>query len=144
MEVFFDYNKLNKRDQVFYNAMTDSERQIFEKTWIQIEMLKLKQQQQKNASRERAAKEKRAFAEKERKERTHRLVERGAIIESLIDGSPDLSNREFMDLMTGIMNLVTVREYIESFRISFCVDSFNRAIPDNQYNYDMEESFSYS
>ena len=35
----------------------------------------------------------------ERKERTRRLIERGAILESFIDGAPELTNEQLLGLL---------------------------------------------
>ena len=59
LQINFDYEKLNKDDKKIYDAMTDSERQAFEKTWIMIETQKTKLVQQKNKSKERNRREQR-------------------------------------------------------------------------------------
>ena len=114
--ISFDYQKLNKKDQKYYDAMTDSERQNFERIWVNIETQKLRLMQQKNASKERANREKRSLAEKERKARNHRLIERGAILESCIIDPIELSNEQLREIVTRVFQSESVRQYIESIR----------------------------
>lgn len=115
-KIVFDYSKLNKTDKKIYDAMNDSEKEKYESTWIQIETLKVKQNQQKNASKERAAREKKALAEKERKERNHRLIERGAILESFIDNPTDFTNEEIKEMMEKTMTTDFMKRFIEEIR----------------------------
>lgn len=115
-KIVFDYSKLNKTDKKIYDAMNDSEKERYESTWVQIETLKVKQNQQKNASKERAAREKKALAEKERKERNHRLIERGAILESFIDNPTDFTNEEIKEMMEKTMTTDFMKRYIEEIR----------------------------
>lgn len=112
----FNFEQLNKSEQKIYSVMTDSEKQNFERIWMQMEMCKLKLTQQKNASQMRTAREKKALAEKERKERTHRLIERGAILESLIENPLDFSNEEIKVLLEKILSSETARWQIEQMR----------------------------
>lgn len=144
MTISFDFEKLSKRDQALYGAMNDSEKQNFEKTWIQIETLKQRQVQQKNMSRERVAKEKRVLAEKERKERAHRLIERGAILEAYLAKPLDFSNDDIKELISAIFNDDGVKRYIEEFRASRSVVSSDSLISeDSAYPVD-EDFYSYS
>lgn len=115
-KIVFDYSKLNKTDKKIYDAMNDSEKEKYESTWIQIETLKVKQNQQKNASKERAAREKKALAEKERKERNHRLIERGAILESFIENPTDFTNEEIKEMMEKTMTTSFMKNFIEEIR----------------------------
>ena len=115
-KIVFDYSKLNKTDKKIYDAMNDSEKEKYESTWIQIETLKVKQNQQKNASKERAAREKKALAEKERKERNHRLIERGAILESFIANPTDFTNEEIKEMMEKTMTTDFMKRFIEEIR----------------------------
>ena len=116
MTIPFDYSKLNKTDKKIYDAMNDSEKEKYESTWIQIESLKVKQTQQINASKERAAREKKALAEKERKERNHRLIERGAILESFIENPTDFTNNEIKEILEKTMTTDFMRRFIEEIR----------------------------
>ena len=112
----FDVEQLNKSEQKIYSAMTESEKQCFEKTWVQLELCKIKLTKQKNASQVRAAREKKSLAEKERKARTHRLIERGAILESLIGNSIDFTNDEIKALLEMIFSSDEAKLQLEQWR----------------------------
>ena len=112
----FDKEKLNKKDRMAYEAMNNTEKEKFEKTWVQLETQKLRLLQYMRASKERFNREKKALAEKERKERTHRLIERGAILEAYIHGSEDFSNEDIKDIVSRVMQAPSVIEYIEKTR----------------------------
>ncbi len=112
VKIDFDIEKLNKSDKKLYEAMTESEKQSFEKIWIQIEENKAKLEQRRHASKERAAREKKALAEKERRERNHRLIERGAILESVIEDPLDLSNEEIKQIVHEAMANDRIKAYI--------------------------------
>ncbi len=115
-EIIFDYSKLNRNDKRCYDAMTDSEKQNFERIWVNIETQKARLMQQKNASRERANREHKALAEKERKERNHRLIERGAILESCINAPLDFSNDQIKEIVAKVFSAEPVKQYIEGIR----------------------------
>lgn len=115
-KLFFDYSKLNKTEKLIYDNMSKSEKEKFEATWVQIETLKKRQVQHIHASKERAQREKKALAEKERKERTHRLIERGAILESLIDNPTDFSNEEIKEMMEKTLTTDFMKRFIEEIR----------------------------
>lgn len=104
LQINFDYEKLNKDDKKIYDAMTDSERQSFEKTWVMIETQKAKLVQQKNRSKERNRREQKVLADKSRKERTHRLIERGAILESFLRNPENMSNEQVKTLLEKKFN----------------------------------------
>ena len=112
----FDLTKLNKNEQKIYLGMTDSEKQAYEKTWIQLEKCKQRLIQQKNASQLRTAREQKALAEKERKARAHRLIERGAILESLINNASDFTNEELKALLEKIFSSDLAREEVGHLR----------------------------
>lgn len=116
MDVLFNIDKLNKTDRKIYEAMTDTEKQSYEKTWILIEENKIRLQQKKNASKERVAREKKALAEKDRKERVHRLIERGAILESCIDNPLDFTNNEIQMIIEKAIRSDYIKTYIEEIR----------------------------
>ncbi len=99
LQIFFDYEKLNKDDKKIYDAMKESERQAFEKTWIMIETQKAKLVQQKNRSKERNRREQKIISERVRKERTHRLIERGAILESFLRDPETMTNEQIKALL---------------------------------------------
>ena len=112
----FDIEKLNKKDRKAYEEMNDSEKVKFEKAWIQMESQKLRLFQYMNASKERNNREKKVQAEKERKERTHRLIERGAILEAYIKDPMDFTNDEIKQIVSRVMHAESVVEYIEKIR----------------------------
>ncbi len=112
----FDINKLNKKDRAVYEVMTEAEKAKFEHTWVQLESQKLRLLQYKRASKERNNREKKLLAEKERKERTHRLIERGAILEYYINDPEDFSNDEIQTIVQNVMTQETVINYIEKIR----------------------------
>lgn len=112
----FDFTQLNKAEQRVYLAMNESEKQNYEKTWTQLEACKRKLVQQKNASQLRTAREHKTLAEKERKARAHRLIERGAILESLINNPLDFSNEEVKALLEKILSSDDAKEQMEQVR----------------------------
>ena len=54
----------------------------------------------------------------ERRQRTHRLIERGAIAESLIDDAAMLTNEQFKTLLSAGLNMEAVRELLAFFKNS--------------------------
>ena len=111
----FDIEKLNKKDRSYYEKMNESEKEKFEKLWEQRETLNLKLQQTRNASTERNARERKIQADKDRRERTHRLIERGAILETFIKDASDFSNKEIEDILGKAINQY-IQNYIEEVR----------------------------
>lgn len=101
-QIIFDKEKLNKDDRKIYDLMTQSEKETFERLWISIETQKLKLFQRKNAAKERDRRERTVLAEKQRKERTHRLIERGAMLETFLEEPENLSNDEVMEILKGL------------------------------------------
>ena len=122
-KIIFDLDQLNKVDQAAYEKMSSAEKASFEKIWIQIEEAKRKLQQQKNASKERAVREKKILAEKERKERNHRLIERGAILEAYIDNPLDFSNEEIKEIVIMAMQETSVKAFVEQIRARRTIDT---------------------
>ena len=55
----------------------------------------------------------------ERKQRTLRLIERGAIVESLIDGAPDLTNEQIKQILLSVLGA-------ESASVHLMVTNFRR------------------
>ncbi|MCL2774930.1 MAG: DUF3847 domain-containing protein [Oscillospiraceae bacterium] len=51
----------------------------------------------------------------ERKTRTRRLIERGAILESLIDGAANLTNEQIKTLLQSVLCTISVREMVVTF-----------------------------
>lgn len=52
----------------------------------------------------------------ERKKRTKRLIERGAILESVIGNSEDFSNEQLQTLLIEIFSSESVRAKVKNFR----------------------------
>ena len=52
----------------------------------------------------------------ERKKRTKRLIERGAILESVIDNAEDFSNEQLQTLLIEIFSSESVRAKVKNFR----------------------------
>lgn len=132
-KITFDYAKLNKTDKSIYESMTKAEKERYEATWTQIESLKRKQLQQINASKERAIREKKALADRERKERTHRLIERGAILESLIDSPTDFTNEDIKEIIEKAMTTDFIKQYIENIRMKKTNDQSYGAHKESTY-----------
>lgn len=109
MDILFDIEKLNLRDKHVFEAMSESEKDQFRKTWILLETQKARLQQQMNHSKERRAREQKILADKERKERTRRLIERGAILEKFVSDPEKLTNDEIVALLVKAFN-VSIRE----------------------------------
>ena len=124
-KITFNIELLNKSDLSTYEKMSPTEKTSFEKIWVQIEEAKVKLQQQKNASMERAAREKKLLAEKERKERNHRLIERGAILEAYIDNPLDFSNDEIKEIVMMAVQETSVKAFIEQVRARRTTDIGN-------------------
>lgn len=115
--VEFDYNKLNKKERSIYDQMSDSEKADYERIWIQIETQKLRLEQCRNKSKVRNQRERKYLAEKDRKERTHRLIERGAILESYIDDPTDFTNDDIKSIVARALNTDHMRQYIADLRL---------------------------
>lgn len=81
-------------------------RQEYEKTTVLLEREKRKMQRLKNRQ---------AYLESgSRKQRTHRLITRGAAIESIVPQTKELSEAEFYSLMESILNLPQAEHFIRS------------------------------
>lgn len=52
----------------------------------------------------------------ERKKRTKRLIERGAILESVIDNATDFSNEQIQALLIDVFSIENVKSKIEQIR----------------------------
>ncbi len=116
--ITFDKAKLNKEDTKTYDTMTAAEKASYEKTWVLLETQKAKLLQKKNKAKTRYQREQKALSEKSRKERTHRLIERGAILESLIEHPEDFSNEDIKAILERILKDRSVADYIEQYRAS--------------------------
>lgn len=115
-KIEFDYSKLNAADRRVYDAMTGYERQNYERTWVQLETQKVRLIQYKNSSRLRVARDKKALEKRERRERTHRLIERGAILESFIKDPEDLTNEQIIQILKKSMTTDFMLSFVESIR----------------------------
>lgn len=76
----FDYGKLSDKERKLYDTLTDAQKKTFEKNWIGVEKQKAKTKQAKA----RLTKMAHAQATKERKERTHHLIEVGGVVEKFV------------------------------------------------------------
>ena len=135
--ISFDYSKLNKKDQRSYDNMNEAEKASFERIWIQMETQKLRLDQCRNASKLRTQREKRFLAEKRKKERVHRLIQRGAILESFIDDAAELSNEDIKELIATAFNTDRMKQYIADLRIGkdYHNEGQEVAIEDNKDKY---------
>ncbi len=70
--------------------------------------MKIKKEQAENQLKQLLQKQKEA----ERKARTHRLIERGAMLESLIDGADALTNEQIRSILTAAINTEAAIEAI--------------------------------
>ena len=95
----FDAEQLTSRDRKVYDAMNEHEQQVFQRIWIQIEEQKRKLKQLSNASKSRIRREFYSNSKRERKERAHRLIERGAMMEAYIDGLSSMNNDEVKEVV---------------------------------------------
>ena len=81
-------------------------KQEYEKTTVLLEREKRKMQRLKNRQ---------AYLESgSRKQRTHRLITRGAAVESIAPQTKELSEAEFYSLMENILNLPQAEHFIRS------------------------------
>ena len=81
-------------------------KQEYEKTTVLLEQEKRKMQRLKNRQ---------AYLESgSRNQRTHRLITRGAAIESIAPQTKELSEAEFYSLMESILNLPQAEHFIRS------------------------------
>ena len=139
--VEFDFEKLNKKEQAIYRQMNDSEKADYVRIWIQIETQKLRLEQCRNRSKVRNQKEKKILAEKDRRERTHRLIERGAILESYIDDPTDFTNEKIKSIVSAALNTDHMKSFIAYLRID---DSDSECMEDNEIvNVDEDQIINY-
>ena len=69
--------------------------------------------QLKNLKKEVVAKEK----AQARKERTRRLIQRGAILEQYLNGAENLTNEEVSEIVKYAFNTHYVKEFVEQMRL---------------------------
>jgi hypothetical protein len=93
--------------------MTDYEKRAFERTWILIETNKVKLEQEKRRAMERDRRVRKDLSEKARKQRTHRLIERGAITEKFLPES--FANDDLMNIFKEIFALEEVKSIVDSY-----------------------------
>lgn len=93
-EVTFDIEQLSAKERKLYDAMNAQEKQSYQKLWIRIQEYRRRLKQLSNASKSRIHREEYTNSRKERKERAHRLIERGAIMEAYFDGLSKMTNDE--------------------------------------------------
>ena len=66
------------------------------------------------------------YKEQERKERTHRLIERGGLLESLLHGIESLSNEDIKAVLTAALNSEDAREtlaFVQKRKVAAMPDS---------------------
>lgn len=125
--VAFDPEKLNKADKAVYDAMSDYEKKNYERAWISLETTKMRLEQMKSASKIRNRKEQKYLSEKLRKERTHRLIERGAILESLIPDADTYSNEQIQFLLSKLIQSDNGQALLNSVKKQNNETNFNLA-----------------
>lgn len=103
----FDYGKLSDRERKLYDTLTDAQKKTFEKNWIGVE----KQKEKTKQAKARLTKMAHAQAAKERKERTHHLIEVGALVEKYVQ----------------ITNLDGFEEYLKQY--SYAVQKTQKEAP---------------
>lgn len=97
--ISFDITKLNKNDQLIYSRMNENEKKQFEALWLAIEEKRAKMQQLGNKSKVRYNREQTELNKKARAARTHRLIERGAILEQFIENAEKLDNEAILKIL---------------------------------------------
>lgn len=115
MNISFSVDKLNKTELKAYEAMTPYEQASYAKTWTLLEEQKARLQQKVNASKERNAREKKQLMDRARKERTHRLIERGALVESFIPDPGSLSNEAFKDMLIEVFDASSTKYILQQY-----------------------------
>lgn len=95
--IIFDYGKLTDRERKLYDKLSEAQRKTFEKNWINVE----KQKQKTNQAKARLQKMAKAQSEKERKARTHHLIEVGAAVEEFIEITDIDGFREYIKQWKG-------------------------------------------
>ena len=56
------------------------------------------------------------ISDEERRARTHRLIERGAILESLLDGAPELTGEQVRAILDAALHSAAAREIMQQIR----------------------------
>ena len=115
MNIVFSPDKLTKSERKAYDAMTPYEQSSYAKTWTLLEEQKVRLAQKVNASKERNAREQKALMERARKERTHRLIERGAIVESFIANPDKIDNEAFKNMLIDVFNNSSTQYILQQY-----------------------------
>ena len=98
----FDFAKLSDKEKKVYLEMTDREREAYRKAWVNVET----QREKLKAKSAKIRKLESAHNERARKERTHHLIEVGAVVEKSVH----------------INNLERWKEYIQKY--SHAIEKF--------------------
>ncbi len=109
--VTFSYDSLSVNEKKLYDKLSDSQKKTFEKKWLDVEKQKEKTKQAKAQLSKMAA----AQRSKEQKERNHRLIVIGGIIEKYCG---------------EIINPETFEEYIK--RYSYAIKKTQETVPDKE------------
>ena len=129
-DILFNPEKLNKEDRKIFDMMTEFEKQNFERTWLMIETQKEKLRQQKTKSKERNRREQKENAIRQRRERTHRLIERGALLESFIDSAEECSNEVIKNLLIELFNTSEAEAILKKY---FPLNTHNTSDDDSNF-----------
>ena len=79
-EIIFDVDALSKKDYAIYQKLEGKDAELFEKNWVAL----AKQKQKVKQAQARLNKAKSKVRKKEDKERTHHLIQVGAIVEKYV------------------------------------------------------------
>ena len=115
-EIIFDIDVLTVRDRKIYDAMNDQEKKAYQKIWIEIQDNKLKLKQLSNASKSRLRREFYTASRKERRERAHRLIEHGALMEAYFDGLSKMNPAEVKEVVQTAASCDIVQAAIQGIQ----------------------------
>lgn len=96
--MIFNYDELTKKEKKQYDTLDSKNREIYEKQWV-----KMKQELHKLDATVQRAKE------KEKKERTHRLIQIGGAVESVLQGK--IEGKEELELFMNWLRKNNVQNY---------------------------------
>ena len=114
--ITFDVNALTAKERKLFNAMNDQEKESYQKLWIRIQEYRRRLKQLGNASKSRIHREIYSSSKKERKERAHRLIERGAIMEAYIDGLSRMNSDEVKEVIQTAASNGDVQAVVQSIQ----------------------------
>lgn len=98
----FNYEELTKKEKKQYNSLDAESKKVYEKQWV-----KMKQELNRlNLTVQRAK-------EKERKARSHRLIQIGASVESVLQGK--IEGKEELELFMEWLKKKDVKNYKNPF-----------------------------